>query len=76
MYITVQELAEYLGVTPDYILEQVNLGNIKAVYDGEKYLFNKEQFSWHKEEIEKKLIQLRKEEEEPLPEDIDVKDED
>lgn len=55
-----------------YVLQ----GKIRAVYDGENYLINKEQFTTYFEQVEKykKLIQAYLEE--PIPEDIDVKDED
>ncbi|UOE93157.1 excisionase family DNA-binding protein [Alkalihalobacillus sp. LMS39] len=76
MYITLEELAEHLNVSVTYIKEQVALGNIKAVYDGHTYLVNKEQFNWHKEQIEKKVAQWVEEQQEDIPEDIDVKDED
>ncbi|WP_026675384.1 excisionase family DNA-binding protein [Alkalihalobacterium bogoriense] len=76
MYITLEELAEYLNVSVSYIKEQVTIGNIKAVYDGRTYLVNKEQFNWHKEQIEKKVAQWVEEQQEDIPEDIDVKDED
>ncbi|WP_088103508.1 excisionase family DNA-binding protein [Halalkalibacter urbisdiaboli] len=76
MYVSIQELATYLGVTEDYIVEQIQLGHIKAVFDGKQFLLNKEQFSWHKEQLDIKRKQLLMELEEPLPEDWDAKDED
>lgn len=76
MYVTAEELAKYLNLTPEYIVDQIKKGNVKAVYDGETYLLNKDQFTWHKEQIKKRLEELRREEEEGIPEDIDVKDED
>ncbi|MBU8906919.1 excisionase family DNA-binding protein [Desertibacillus haloalkaliphilus] len=76
MYVTIVELAEYLGVHPEYLLEQIQIGNVNAVFDGKQYLINKAQFEWHKEQIEKKLMELKEEQMEPLPEDPDVKDED
>ncbi len=76
MYISVDELAEYLRVTPEYIRNQIKLGNIVAVHDGHDYLLNKAQFVWHHEQIRKRILQWKEEQLEPLPEDIDVKDED
>jgi excisionase family DNA binding protein len=76
MYVNVSELAKYLGVTDEYILEQIRLGHVKAVFDGTTYLLNKKQFTWHKEQLELKRKQHAEEQEEPLPEDWDAKDED
>ncbi|WP_368503793.1 excisionase family DNA-binding protein [Alkalihalophilus sp. As8PL] len=76
MYVNSKELADYLGVTLQYVLEQVEKGNIKAVYDGEEYLFNKEQFTWYKEQLDLKRKQIAHELSEPLPDDWDAKDED
>ncbi|WP_078555181.1 excisionase family DNA-binding protein [Bacillus alkalicellulosilyticus] len=76
MYITVDELAEFLNVTPEYLQEQIRVGNLTAVHDGKEYLVNKEQFRWHKEQIEKRIIEFRLAENEEIPEDVDVKDED
>ncbi|KYG32410.1 excisionase family DNA-binding protein [Alkalihalobacillus trypoxylicola] len=76
MYITIGELADYLGVSERYLFERVHNGKIQAVYDGQQYLFNKTQFSWHKEQLDLKRKQLKLELEEELPEDWDAKDED
>ncbi|AIC95093.1 excisionase family DNA-binding protein [Shouchella lehensis] len=74
MYITLEQLSTYLGLTESYIKEQLHLGNIKGVYDGNRWLFNKEQFALHKDRLEQKRKQLLKELE--LEEDWDAKDED
>ncbi|MFP7285221.1 excisionase family DNA-binding protein [Shouchella clausii] len=76
VYISLQELASYLGVTQSYLMEQACLGNIRGVYDGEMWLFNKTQFEKLKEQIEKRQRQCMKEEEEPIPDDWDAHDED
>lgn len=76
MYVTILELADYLGLPSEYIEQQIQLGHVKAIFDGEQFLVNKEQFAWHKEQIDKKRRQLAAEEEEPIPEDWDAKDED
>ena len=75
MYVTILELAEYLGLPVEYIDQQIRQGHIKAVFDGEQFLVNKEQFVWHKEQLDKKRREHAVEEE-PLPEDWDAKDED
>lgn len=76
MYLTIKEVADYLSLSESYIKSLVLQGEIRAVHDGTQYLINKEQFNNHREQIEtyKKLIADYLSE--PIPEDIDVKDED
>ncbi|HWO97211.1 MAG TPA: excisionase family DNA-binding protein [Bacillus sp. (in: firmicutes)] len=76
MYLTIKELAEYLSLSESYIKNLVLQGQIRAVHDGKQYLVNKEQFNNHLEQMEmyKKLIAEYLSE--PIPEDLDVKDED
>ncbi|MFV8827393.1 excisionase family DNA-binding protein [Alkalihalobacterium sp. APHAB7] len=76
MYISVKELAEYLSLPEEYLFDQIRKGNVKAIYDGQQYLVNKNQFEWHKHQLDLKLEELRREALEDIPEDIDVKDED
>lgn len=76
MYITVAELAEYLELPEAYLQQQIQLGHIKAFHDGKQQLINRDQFMWHKEQLDLKRKQLAAEMEEPLPEDWDAKDED
>lgn len=76
MYITINELAEYLHLSPDYIFQQIQTGNIRAVHDGTQYLVNKSQFRNTREKIEKEILLWREEQLQVLPPDIDVKDED
>ncbi|WP_209125799.1 excisionase family DNA-binding protein [Alkalihalobacillus sp. BA299] len=76
MYITIEELAEYLALPTEYLYDQIRKGNIKAVFDGSKYLVNKHQFKWHKQQLDLKFEELKREALEDIPEDIDVKDED
>ncbi|WP_078408384.1 helix-turn-helix domain-containing protein [Priestia abyssalis] len=76
MYLTIKEVAEYLSLSESYIKSLVLQGEIRAVHDGTQYLINKEQFNNHLEQVEtyKKLIAEYLSE--PIPEDLDVKDED
>ncbi|WP_152656756.1 excisionase family DNA-binding protein [Oceanobacillus sp. CFH 90083] len=76
MYLTIEETAAYLSIDESIVRAYVLQGKIRAVYDGENYLINKEQFTTYFEQVEKyrKLIQAYLDE--PIPEDIDVKDED
>lgn len=76
MYVTVPELAEYLSMSESKVKSLVLQGRIRAIYDGEQYLVNKEQFSTHFEQVEKYRMMIQEYLNEPIPEDIDVKDED
>lgn len=73
---TIEELAQYLQLPKDYLLDQICFGHIRAVHDGDQYLVNREQFHWHKQQIDKCIEQWRNGLYEAIPEDIDVKDED
>jgi excisionase family DNA binding protein len=76
MYITIKETAEYLSFPESYVEALVKEKKIRAVHDGEQYLINKEQFTTHIEQMEKYKALLEELRNEPLPADIDVKDED
>lgn len=76
MYIKIAELAAYLELPEEYIVQQVRKGHVRTVFDGQEYLVNREQFLWHKEQLDLKRRQIKEEIEEPLPEDWDAKDED
>lgn len=76
MYLTITETAEYLGIEEADIRALVLQGRIRAVYDGENYLINKEQFTTHLEQVEEYRKRMKAYFEESLPEDPDVNDED
>jgi excisionase family DNA binding protein len=76
MYITIKEAAEYLTLPEAYIQELIQEKKIRAIFDGDQYLVNKENFKNYQDELEKYKIQLEEWRNEPLPEDPDVKDED
>ncbi|WP_085993203.1 excisionase family DNA-binding protein [Oceanobacillus senegalensis] len=76
MYLTIQETAENLSMPESKISALVLQGRIRAVHDGEQYLINQEQFTTHFEQVEKYRIMIQEYLNEPIPEDIDVKDED
>lgn len=73
MYKTVSETAKDISMPEELILRYIYEGRIKAVHDGEQYLINSDQFETYLEQ----LRQLKEElENDSLPEDMDVKDED
>ncbi|SFG24717.1 DNA binding domain-containing protein, excisionase family [Halobacillus alkaliphilus] len=76
MYLTLTETAEFLDLPEEYVLKMIRVHKIRAVYDGEQYLVNKNQFSTHVEQMEKYREMIQDYLNEPIPEDPDVKDED
>lgn len=76
MYLTVKETAEYLSLPADFIKRLIQQKRIRALYDGEQYLIFKDQFNEHLEQIIKWKERWEAENNEPILEDWDVKDED
>ncbi|WP_339229206.1 excisionase family DNA-binding protein [Oceanobacillus sp. FSL K6-2867] len=76
MYITIEETAEYISMNAASVTALVMQGRIRAIHDGEQYLINKEQFTTYFEQVEKYKKMIQDYLNEPIPEDIDVKDED
>ncbi|XYY59068.1 excisionase family DNA-binding protein [Bacillus velezensis] len=76
MYLTIKETAEFTSLPEEYVHNLVLTNKIRAVHDGRQYLINKEQFQTHLEQLEKYKEMIQEFLNEPLPEDIDVKDED
>ncbi|MDP7992585.1 helix-turn-helix domain-containing protein [Bacillus sp. MHSD_36] len=76
LYITVEEATEYLNLPKSYIEELIQQKKVRALFDGEQYLLNKEQFNTHLEQMEKYKQLVEEILNEPIPEDMDVKDED
>ncbi|WP_409304285.1 excisionase family DNA-binding protein [Peribacillus sp. SCS-155] len=76
MYLTVKETAEYLSLPEAYIEALILQRKIRAHHDGEQYLIYKDQFNTHLEQMERYKKMMDEYNSQPLPEDIDVKDED
>lgn len=76
MYLTIKETAEYLSLTESQIESLILQNRIRTVYDGYQHLIYKEQFNMHFDQLEKYKKQMEEYYSEPIPEDIDVKDED
>lgn len=76
MYLTVEEAAEFLEIPTSQVENLIHHKQIRAIHDGEQFLINKEQFNTHLEQLEKYKRLVEDLMNEPLPEDIDVKDED
>lgn len=76
MYLTIEEAAAYLDVPESTVESLILQKKIRALYDGEQYLIYKEQFNTHFEQMEQYKMLIEELMNEPIPEDIDVKDED
>lgn len=76
MYLTIKETAEYLSISESQIEKLIQQKRIRAIHDGEQYLIYKEQFNAHFEQLKKVKALTEELNNEPVPEDIDVKDED
>lgn len=76
MYFTVKETAEYLSMPEETVEKLIQQRKIRAIFDGSEYLIYKEQFNTHLRQVEKYKQLIHEIQNEPIPEDIDVKDED
>ena len=76
MYLTIEETADYLSLHESKVTALILKGKIRAVHDGQQFLINKEQFTTHFEQVDKYRLMIQEYLNEPIPEDIDVKDED
>ncbi|MEC2075100.1 excisionase family DNA-binding protein [Metabacillus fastidiosus] len=77
MYLTVEETAEYLSVSVPYVENLILQGKIRALHDSDgAVLIYKDQFKTHFEQLEKYKKLVEEVLNEPIPEDLDVKDED
>jgi excisionase family DNA binding protein len=76
LYLTIKETAEYLEMPEANVKGLIQQKKIRAVFDGEQYLINKDQFSTHLKQLEKYKELIEEFLNEPIPESIDVKDED
>jgi len=76
MYLTVKETAEYLNMPEEAVKSLIQQRKIRTIFDGEQYLIYKEQFNTHLKQMEKYKKLVEEIMNEPIPEDLDVKDED
>ena len=76
MYKTVEETAIDLGMPEKQIMQYIYNGRIRAVYDGTHYLINSAQFDTYHEQLERIKEEIEIWKNTPIPEDMDVKDED
>lgn len=76
MYLTIKETAEYLSVSEATVKSLIQQNKIRALFDGSEYLIYKEQFNTHLKQMEKYKHLVEEILSEPIPEDLDIKDED
>ncbi|MCM3569739.1 excisionase family DNA-binding protein [Neobacillus mesonae] len=76
MYLSVKETAEYLSIPVAAVEKLIQQKKIRALFDGNEYLINKEQFNTHLKQMEKYKQLIEEILNEPIPEDLDIKDED
>ncbi|MBT2583505.1 helix-turn-helix domain-containing protein [Planococcus sp. ISL-109] len=76
MYMTVQETATFLSMPEEQVNRYVLEGRIRAVHDGEQYMINTSQFESHFQQLEIAKLELEEWRTKPIPDDIDIKDED
>jgi len=76
MYMTVPETAAFLSMPEEQVTRYVLEGRIRAVHDGEQYLINTSQFETHFLQLEQVKQELEEWRNTPIPDDIDIKDED
>ncbi|MEH7239341.1 excisionase family DNA-binding protein [Bacillus sp. JJ1562] len=76
MYLTVKETAEYLSISEELVEKLIQEKRVRALFDGEQYLLYKDQFNTTIDQLEKYKKLYEEWLNEPIPEDIDVKDED
>ncbi|WP_369901261.1 excisionase family DNA-binding protein [Bacillus manliponensis] len=76
MYLTIKEAAEYLNIPEAQVEGLILQRRVRAVHDGEQYLLYQDQFQTHFEQLEKYKKLVEEILNEPIPEDMDVKDED
>ncbi|MBS4198242.1 excisionase family DNA-binding protein [Bacillus sp. FJAT-49732] len=77
MYLTIEETAEYLSVSVPYVENLILQRKIRFLRDGDGVvLIYKDQFKTHFDQLEKYKTLVEELANEPIPDDIDVKDED
>ncbi|ANU27358.1 helix-turn-helix domain-containing protein [Planococcus versutus] len=76
MYMTIQETAAFLSMSEEQVNRYVLEGRIRTVHDGEQYMINTSQFDTHFKQLEQAKHALEEWRATPIPDDVDIKDED
>ena len=76
MYQTIEGIAEYLEVDIVYVLYLIREKQISTITVDDEVLINRSQFDFFLKQRQKMIEEYQKYLDEPIPEDIDIKDED
>lgn len=76
MYYTVQQTAENLEIDLGYLMHLIQTKQVKTLEVDGELLLNSAQFDFFLKQRERLLEEYQKYLDEPIPEDIDIKDED
>lgn len=76
MYLTIEQTAEYLQVDVAYVLQLLRDKQITGFVVEQEILINQHQFDFFLQQRKKLIEEYQRYLDEPIPEDIDVKDED
>ncbi|WP_010302817.1 DNA-binding protein [Kurthia senegalensis] len=76
MYKTIAETAKHIHMPEEQVMRYVLEGRIHAVDDGEQFLINSQQFDTYFEQLTQLKHEIDLWKSTPIPEDIDIKDED
>ena len=76
MYLTIEKTAEYLNVSVSEVYRLIREKQVRTIQVDDELLLNKEQFNLFMKEKKKKKEALEEYLNTPIPEDIDIKDED
>ena len=76
MYKSVEETAHDLGMPQHQVLQYIYAGRIKAIHDGDNFLINSAQFDTYHEQLERIKEEIEIWKNTPIPEDVNIKDED
>ncbi|MGE7623727.1 DNA-binding protein [Viridibacillus sp. NPDC096237] len=76
MYKTVADTAKDISMPEQQVLRYILEGRIHAVHDGEQFLISSDQFERYHDQLERIKEEIEIWKNTPIPEDIDIKDED
>lgn len=76
MYQTIEGITEYLEVDIAYVLYLIREKQISTITVDDEILINRSQFDFFIKQRQKMIEEYQKYLDEPIPEDIDIKDED
>lgn len=76
MYLTIKETAEYLELSPSDIIRFMREKQVKFIEIDGEVLLNTQQFDFFLEQQKKAIAIYQEFLDTPIPEDVDIKDED